>query len=146
MHLIVVGLAASVATFVLSGCNDPTSSSHIAANTPEGVEFNLILARDLNAYAQRSRGNAIEARYELLRKGPTQSGVAFPKYYAWVELLNESREVVESGAARLAAIDRAHFEITHFVSGNEIRSDPAVLRSVFPEALCGAIEARAGVN
>ena len=61
-------------------------------------------------------------RYELLRKEPTQSGVAYPKYYAWVTMDTSAGPV--EGAVRLAAVDRERFEVTDFCSSSDIRTNP----------------------
>lgn len=136
----------AIASLTLLGCSDPIASSHTSANVPEAGEFDAILKRDLRAYAKSVRVDVSEVRHKLLRKGPTQSGVSEPKYYAWIELLNSAGEVVDSGAARLTASDRSRFEVTHFISVSEIQANPDGLKSVFPETLCKNIEARAATK
>ena len=77
--------------------------------------------------------------YELLRKGPTQSGVAYPKYYAWVRV--HRHDGLLEGAVRLAAIDDQRFEVTHFLPAQEIVASPGI-ESVFPEPLRQTIRDR----
>ena len=74
---------------------------------------------------------------------PTQVGVAWPKYYAWVTAHGDSGRV-EEGAVRVAAVDATHFEVTD-ISLREIRADPEGVERVFPRALCDGLRRRAGV-
>jgi hypothetical protein len=109
-------------------------SAHIAAHVPIGDDFEAFLVRDLAAYFVGQGIAAPVVTYELLRDGPTQSGVSFPKFYVWVSVTGSSGSVVD-GAARVAAIDRTHFEITDFVSREQIVTQPASLDLVVPAAL-----------
>jgi hypothetical protein len=78
----------------------------------------------------------------LLRRGATQSGVSFPKSYAWVEVQTASAQVVR-GAVRVVAVERDRFEVLQFLSAEEIRAKPAAVQSVFPAALVPEISRRA---
>jgi hypothetical protein len=115
--------------------------SHIDANVPAAAEFTSLLQRDLEAYFNSTHQRDIRVEHELLRDGPTQSGVAYPKFYAWVRVL-QAGTVVKQGAARLAAIERTRFDVTSFVPDSAIRADPKALSSVFPEAVCEKIKAK----
>ncbi|HEY4370062.1 MAG TPA: hypothetical protein VGN07_22715 [Steroidobacteraceae bacterium] len=117
--------------------------SHIEGNVPVSKDFDSFLHRDVAAYfrsAIKIENPTIEI--ELLRNGPTQSGVAYPKYYAWVVVKAENREVAE-GALRVAAIDEARFEVTDFLSKSSIRSSPASVSAAFPASLVGSVIERA---
>lgn len=116
--------------------------SHIDGNVPAGVDFDRLLRRDLGEYFTKASGTPVQADYELLRAQPTQVGVAFPKYYAWVTI-RESGKPAEQGVVRVAAIQGERFEITNYVSAAEIRRDPEQLSSLFPEALVEGIKAKA---
>jgi hypothetical protein len=127
---------------------DPTSSAmreiqrmHIEANVPPGDDFDRFLRRDLEVYFARSHGDDVRVDWEMLRDGPTQSGVAYPKFYAWVHV-NQHGTVVDQGAVRLAAIDRKRFDITHFVPERTIRANPSGLSLVFPALVCEEIRVR----
>lgn len=109
-------------------------SAHIAAHVPIGGDFEALLVRDLAAYFVRQGITAPVVTYELLRDAPTQSGVSFPKFYVWVSATASNGSVVD-GAARVAAIDRTHFEITDFVSRDKIVTQPDSLDLVVPAAL-----------
>jgi hypothetical protein len=76
----------------------------------------------------------------LLRKVPTQSGVAYPKFYAWVEVTGARKA---AGAVRLAAIDGEKFEVTDFLTRETIIAAPDRVRAVFPAALENLINERA---
>lgn len=125
---------------------DPARDAHIEAHIPEASQFDALLRRDLLAYFQASGlPTAQRVEVDLLRDGPTQSGMAYPKYYAWVRVLgSEGAQPLLQGAVRLAAIDRQSFEVTHFVAAREIRADgTAAIGGVFPEALHPRIRALA---
>lgn len=67
-------------------CQEPTTSmisqiqrSHIEANVPPPADFDRLFRRDLEAYFDRSLGKKSQVQWEMLRDGPTQTGVAYPK-------------------------------------------------------------------
>ncbi len=117
-------------------------SAHIAANVPVGADFEVLLIRDLTAYFVGQGVTAPTVTYELLRDGPTQSGVAYPKYYVWAKAVGSDGTVVE-GAARTAAIERTRFEITDFVTRQAITANPDSLAMVVPAAMRDATVERA---
>ena len=120
-------------------------ASHIEANVPDESDFSQLLERDLAAYfASRGLSNP-SIRYELLRQGATQSGIAFPKFYLWVSATSEGDESA-SGAVRVAAVQKDRFEITDVLTAEEIRRDPDRVASVFPALLVDAIRTRAGLG
>lgn len=111
------------------------SDSHIKANVPETLEqFDKIMKRDLNEYFKNSFGNSLKVEYELLRRGPTQSGIAYPKFYAWVTVW-KGKAIVTEGAVRVASIEKTHIEVTHFISKSEILQNHNVIEHVFPKVL-----------
>ncbi len=116
--------------------------SHIESNAPSTSDFDAILARDLAAWFARRQGRPAVARFELLRRGPTQSGAAYPKYYVWVEVDTASASAVR-GAVRVAAVERDRFEVLQFLSAEDIRERPDAMQSVFPAALIPEISRRA---
>ena len=117
--------------------------AHISANVPVGGDFDTFLIRDLTAYFVGQGISAPVVTYELLRDGPTQSGVAYPKYYVWAKALSQNGSAVD-GVFRVAAIDQARFDITDFVSRDQIMAQPASLYQVVPAALFDVVVARAG--
>ena len=120
--------------------------SHIEANLPETFEeFQMILERDLKSYFSEKFGSAVIVKYDLLRRAATQSGVAYPKFYVWISIHN-SEIIIDSGAVRVAAIEKVRIEVTDFVSQKEILKNPKSIESIFPRALCGNIRNRAGVT
>jgi len=116
--------------------------SHVEANIPPASDFDTDLGRDLRAWFTLRQGSPAAVRFELLRREPTQSGVAYPKYYAWVEVQNASPPVVR-GAVRVAAVARDRFEVLQFLPADEIRARPDAVQSVFPAALVPEISRRA---
>ena len=145
-----LGLAAlSAATLAVAQAPESVLSdiqrSHVEGNVPSARDFESFLQRDVAAYFRSvKRVKNPEIALELLRKGATQSGVASPKYYAWVVVRNQGQAVAE-GALRLAAIDRARFEVTDFLSKDDIKSTPSVVSATFPAPLVAGILERAAV-
>lgn len=121
------------------------AESHVAANVPSTDDFRPFMIRDLTAYLKATHGDKWTVDYELLRDGPTQSGVANPKFYLWLRATNAEKTVIE-GAVRVAAVDKKRFEVTDFVPRSEIVSDPDTLPLIFPQALIEKIHTKAGVK
>lgn len=66
--------------------------THVDTNVPETEEFDRILGRDLDSYFRSRTGeSSLSIDYELLRLGPTQSGTAYPKFYAWVQVSSKAQ-------------------------------------------------------
>ena len=122
---------------------DSITASHIEANSPPADEFQRLLSRDLKSYLDGRTKRDLNIEHELLRTGPTQTGISYPKYYVWVKGLDGKRVVLD-GAARVIAIEKARFEVTHFLSRQEIRSSPAEVEKIFPAALAPVIVTKAG--
>ena len=136
--------------FALSACAchaqvPGVAESHIAANVPSTNDFRPFLIRDLTAYLKPTYGDKLTVDYELLRDGPTQSGVAYPKFYLWLRATNAEKTVIE-GAVRVAAIEKKRFDVTDFVPRSEIVSHPDSLARIFPQALIEKIHTKAGVK
>jgi len=120
------------------------SNSHLETNVVEQQYFDEYLKRDLLSYfVTNIDTNAIRIEYELLRDGPTQSGLALPKYYIWVRVYN-SGGIITEGAMRVAAAEKDHFIITNsdFLSYDEIKSNPDVINTLFPESVVEKIKAK----
>jgi len=133
-----------ILVFAGASCRSPIdriAESHIEGNVPKGNLFDEYLKRDLEQYFCKEREKcAVE--YELLRKGPTQTGIAYPKFYLWVKTV-EGQIILSEGAIRVAAIDQKGFEITDFLSREEILNSPFKVGSVFPAALVDKIMSKA---
>jgi hypothetical protein len=114
--------------------------SHIEANVPAPSDFDHLLARDLGAYFTAARKQkSVPVQFELLRAGPTQSGVSYPKYYVWVRVAG-GVTADDRGAVRVEAVDRTRFEVTDFISERAIQTDARRIHSVFPAPVCDRIE------
>jgi hypothetical protein len=81
----------------------------------------------------------------MLREGATQSGVSYPKFYAWVVFPLAGGEA-RRGAVRLAAIDAERFEVTNFISEDEVKRNPDRIYKIFPRPVCERIKAKAGIK
>jgi len=121
------------------------AGSHIAANVPDGDDFAPLLKRDVAAYLEPVVGGKVTVEFELLRDGPTQSGAAYPKFYAWIRAYSDGKIAAE-GAVRAAAVEKKRFEVTHYFSKAEIARDPHRIDAVFPQALLAKIRSKAGVK
>jgi len=132
-------LALALVIAPLAQAQTPLQLSHIEANVPDASAFEPILKRDLLAYF--TTGFAVvpdRVEVRLLREAPTQSGVSYPKYYAWVRVF-AGQSLLQQGAIRLVAIEKLRFEVTDFVSRSQIQANGGGLESVFPAALVPGI-------
>ncbi|MBB5712792.1 hypothetical protein [Sphingomonas xinjiangensis] len=120
-------------------------ASHIAANAPPDASFMTVLHRDVLAYLAANGLPSESAEIELLRKGATQSGVSYPKYYLWVRATDKAGHQI-AGAMRVTAIDSTRFDVTDFTPAASIRSDPASLASIYPALLIPGIRQHATTN
>jgi hypothetical protein len=117
--------------------------SHIEGNVPEGEDFVNFLKRDLTVHMGNLFNKKCIVGFEFLRKGHTQSGVAYPKYYLWVTVkdsLEKNDVFLAKGAVRVAAVEKERFDITHFLSVDEIRKDPQGIYTIFPGPVCERID------
>jgi hypothetical protein len=106
--------------------------SHIDANVPDRKDFDAILKRDITAYMTDKGDKEITVTVELLRDVPTQAGVALPKFYIWIEKRDAKGAVMEEAAARIAAINRDHFDVVQYYNKSRILKEPDLVSKVFP--------------
>lgn len=100
------------------------------------------MRRDLATYfAQVRKKKIAQVEFQLLRDAPTQSGPAYPKFYASVVVAG-GKSPQDRGAVRLAAIDKKRFEVTDFVSEEMIREDPDSIYQLLPAPVCEKIKAK----
>ena len=145
MKNILVWIAAVVLSCSQAFAQLSIQQSHIEGNVPATSEFHPLLERDLLAYFRASGSpQAVSVQYKLLREGPTQTGIAFPKYYAWVKVFADTQTLHE-GAVRIAAIQRTRFEITHFISSQNIKANPREVGNIFPAPLVPDVLLLAGI-
>ena len=122
-----------------------SATTHISAHLPAQKDFHQFLTRDLIEHLTPSLGPGITVAYEMLRDAPTQTGIAYPKFYLWITATKTDNTIVE-GAARVAAIEKKGFQITHFLSRSDIASHPLSIESVFPQTLLHSIRSKARLN
>ncbi len=118
---------------------DEMAESHIQANVPESADFANLMTRDLKTYFGVGHTSAPGVTYEMLRDGPTQTGIAYPKFYLWVTV-KEADTTVNEGAVRVAAVEKKRFEVTHFISMKDIQANPEALYKVFPRPVADKIK------
>ena len=121
------------------------ADSHIRANVPDEKHFDKFLRRDLERYFKDRKKKAVTVQYELLRKGPTQTGIAYPKFYAWVTILDHEA-LVEEGAVRVAAVNKKQFDITDYISRADVERSPGTLDRIFPRPVADKIRERVGLR
>ena len=130
----------------LAASQTPLQQSHIEANVPSQQNFGPLLQRDLLAYFKSTGdASALSVEYQLLRNEPTQSGAAYPKFYAWVKV-NSGGQLLLEGAVRVAAIEKKKFEVTNFLTRKRIQGAPREVSAVFPSPLVPTIISLAGVK
>ena len=116
---------------------------HFAHNAPDDARVDEYLQRDLKEYCESRMGRPVAVHYAFLREGPTQSGIAYPKYYVWVEIVSNGKRIGQ-GAVRVAAIKQERFAVTDYFDQETIRRSPEALDRVFPHSVAEAARARAG--
>jgi hypothetical protein len=82
---------------------------NIVGNVPEPDDFDRLLTRDLETYFVHQTGKTVTVTYELLRDMPSQAGMAYPKYYAWVRVFDGATKV-QSGVVRVEAMEKTTAE------------------------------------
>jgi hypothetical protein len=117
-------------------------ANHIDANAPPDASFTVLLQRDVQGYLVANGLPSQGVEIEPLRKGATQSGASYPKYYIWIRAADKAGHHI-AGAMRVAAIDRVRFDVTDFTPTATIRSNPASLASIYPALLIPAIRQHA---
>jgi hypothetical protein len=115
------------------------AESHIEGNVSDRDEFDRLLERNLRNHFRPKYDGEIRVEYSLLRDGPTQTGISFPKYYLWVSI-NRGGELIDQGAVRITAIEKEKFEVTDFLSIEDFRSNKNISETVFPKDVCKKIE------
>ena len=110
---------------------------YIDTNVAEQSQFDILMKQDLEKYFSATFGKTT-VKWEFLRNGATQSGVAYPKYYLWTKVYRGSK-LLSEGAARVAAIDKTSFEVTDFVNIKDIRQKTVDIYSIFPKPVCEKI-------
>jgi hypothetical protein len=114
--------------------------SHIDGNVPDQSQFDSLLKRDLEKYFSATFGK-VDVKWEFLRDGATQSGVAYPKYYIWTKIYKVDT-LISEGAARVAAIEKTNFNVTDFVGVKEIKNNSIDIYTIFPSLVCEKIKSR----
>src|SRR4051794_22699849 len=97
------------------GVMDDIARSHVDAYVPPPDKFQPLLRRDLALYFRKSKTEKVTVEPEMLRDGPTQSGLSFPKFYVWARVFTGGR-LREEGAVRLAAVEGKRFDVTDYLS------------------------------
>jgi len=131
------------ANTVVAQVQPSIQQSHIEGNVPDAKKFYQFLRRDISTYLkEKEPGFSDGLEIELLRDGPTQSGVSYPKYYAWVKF-KVGPVLIKQGAVRVAAIDKVRFDVTAFISAAEATRDVQSVKNIFPSLLIADILDRA---
>lgn len=116
--------------------------SHAAGAVEQRNRLQEPLADGIAVYARQTLGRAVTVEFESLRDAPTQSGIAYPKFYVWARLFEDTKLVPE-GAMRVAAINDDRFQVTDYVTAAQIVSEPEQLARIFPAELLGRLKAKA---
>lgn len=131
--VVLSSLVVIAALFLPSLNVESTSLSHVSANVPNKTQFDALLTRDLEHYFKAKLQRDVSVTFRLLREQPTQSGMAFPKFYAWVVIRSrESGTEISQGAVRVGAEATTSFFVTDYISLAEMKANPGILNEVFP--------------
>lgn len=130
-------LLALMLAAALAACSqNPLSkalASHVDENVPDAADFDRILKRDITAYMTDGGDRDVSVSVELLRDRATQSGVALPKFYIWIEKRDAAGLLLESAAARIAAIEKKRFDVVQYYDRKRILTEPELMQKVFPD-------------
>lgn len=132
----------SILVTPLTGCGYSIAKSHIDGNVPAPEEFAALMKRDVKAYLE-SEGHRANPKITLLRDGPTQTGIAYPKYYVWIQ--TDGRQPIQ-GAMRLSAVNKERFLVSDFMPLSEIQKAPDEVAKVFPKSVAKKILTLAGAS
>ena len=145
MHTVTIVLLVTLCTSVgaCQSVGDSIAESHVKANVPEEKDFDVFLKRDLTEYFKEAKKQSVVIEYELLRKGATQSGTAFPKFYAWV-IVRVDGKLIEEGAVKVSAMEKKRFAVYDYLSRSEIEGDVGRLSQIFPAPVTDKIKEKLG--
>jgi len=107
--------------------------SHVDANVPDEKDFQRILKNDITKYVTDDGDKNVTVTIELLRDMPAQSGVALPKFYIWIVKRDANGTVMEEAAARIAAVEKTHFDVIQYYKRERILKEPDLMQKVFPD-------------
>lgn len=143
--ILYIGLIIFISLFILLKVSiyfafKDINESHVEGNIPNVEVFDTYLYRDISKYFEEKGFSNFQIKYEFLRDKPTQSGLAYPKYYLWVFIYSVDNTLIDQGALRLAAIDKQYFQVTDFISIDEIKNDQSILDPIFPVDIIKKIE------
>ena len=141
MHTVTIVLLVTLCASVgaCQSVGDSIAESHVKANVPEEKDFDVFMKRDLTEYFKEAKKQSVVIEYELLRKGATQSGTAFPKFYAWV-IVRVDGKLIEEGAVKVAAMEKKRFAVYDYLSRSEIEGDVGRLSQIFPAPVTDKIK------
>jgi len=144
--LLLITFLFTVSAATASAQNDDPMAAlrqgHIDANVPDQKDFDRILNRDITKYVTDKADKDITVKVELLRDVPSQSGVALPKYYIWIEKRNAQGVLMEEAAARIAAINRDHFDVVQYYDRKRLETETDLVSKVFPQDVYAKIVAK----
>lgn len=100
------------------------------------------MIRDLRAYFKLESDSKTSVGYELLEDGTYGGGKSFPHYCVWVYIY-DGNKVLEQGIAAVAAENKQRFDVTKYISKEEIKKNPKAVAETFPPILCPEIIDRA---
>lgn len=140
------GLFAVTASAQAESVMASIGQSHIDANVPDKKDFDAILKRDITKYVTDPGDKDVTVTVSLLRDEPSQSGVALPKYYCWIEKRNSKGVLIEEAAARIAAVEKTHFDVIQYYDRTRLLAEPGLVSKVFPADVYEKIQARLKAN
>jgi hypothetical protein len=110
--------------------------NQVEGNVPDENEFDLLLTQSLDDFFTAMEHKPTLVHFDLLRKIPSQVGVAWPKYYAWIRATDrKSGRLVHIGAVSVSAINKEGFDVNYFYSAGQIAKEPRSIDERFTQNL-----------
>ncbi len=135
-------LLASILLYDLYTPANPQAQNSQAKYLAAREAFDRSFREDLLDYFVRiHRSENVSLSFELLREGPTVTGMAAPKFYAWTEV-SLGQAVEEAGAVRVAETGAGEFEVFDYLSADEMRRDFNKALEIFPLSVAEEIRER----
>lgn len=123
---------------LIVACNG-IENTHIKENVPDSELFNQFIERDLLSYFKNIYDSNIIVDWLLLRKAPTQTGTAFPKFYLWATIYDKST-MLSQGVLSVAAVDKKSFNIIDFIEIDDYWANTNAYINIFPSDIKKRIE------
>jgi hypothetical protein len=115
-----------------------SQNENVLEGVPDNKTFGPLLIHVLTSCFEDDRFKDLQFKYTFLADHPFQSGIAFPKYYLWVEKYDGSHPIGR-GVIEVAAIDQTRLGVVEFVSKKDLATDLEWIKRHYPPEVCKSI-------